>query len=439
MADAGHDVSRLGFDVQQRGSVAGAGVGPQHQEQVGKPRHGHPAPGLRAVAPGRGQALPARALDVHRGQQLRRVEARSAHQRVDGPLTPVRRDDARGGEALDGLGDELHVGLRQRGVEVVGVDDALAAQRVGRAQFRAQGGVRYLALQVPRRCLEHAAPGHRAFVKAAPAPLQQVVPEGPHGPGVRRKARQQPVQGEVGPVHAWQHPVGGALEHVQLGSLLRQRRDELRGGGARADHRHALPLGGVGRVPAGRVQLAALEVVEPRDVRPTHLGQRAGAADKEAGEDLPMALGPLRVQRPPAFGVVKARGHDLHAQPQVRTQAVLVSAMRHVGLDLRRGCKALAPVRVGLEAEAVERRWHVHMRAGVSVVPPGAAHAGLLLQDEEVVQPGALELDAQAQPGHAGPQDHHVMHGRTAGTGVTGDGLGGAGRHEPIVATRGAL
>jgi alternative sigma factor RpoH len=49
------------------------------------------------------------------------------------------------------------------------------------------------------------------------------------------------------------------------------------------------------------------------------------------------------------------------------------------------------------------------MRAGVAVVPPGAAQAGLLLEDHEVVLPGGLELDAHAQPGHAGAEDHHLV------------------------------
>ena len=217
-------------------------------------------------------------------------------------------------------------------------------------------------------------------------------------------------------------------------------------------------MSGVARIPAGRVQLAALEAFQPRDGRPAHLGQRAGAADEEAGLDalrcswaaLRSTPWPLRVQRPQALSLVEARRRDRRAQPQVRAQPVLVGAAFHVGLDLGRGGKATAPTGVGLEAEAVQGCGHVHMGAGVAVVPPGAAEAVLLLQDEEVVQPGPLELDAQAQAGHAGTQDHHFMTKRRGvqgwrldrtgceprGCRLAGGGVGwSCDGHGPIVAT----
>ncbi len=49
------------------------------------------------------------------------------------------------------------------------------------------------------------------------------------------------------------------------------------------------------------------------------------------------------------------------------------------------------------------------MRAGVAVVPPGAAQAGRLLDDDEVGDAGLAQLDRHAQPGHAGAEDQHLV------------------------------
>ena len=49
------------------------------------------------------------------------------------------------------------------------------------------------------------------------------------------------------------------------------------------------------------------------------------------------------------------------------------------------------------------------MRTRVAVVPPGAAEAGALLEDHEVVPAGPFERDGHAQAGHAGAQDHDLV------------------------------
>jgi hypothetical protein len=58
------------------------------------------------------------------------------------------------------------------------------------------------------------------------------------------------------------------------------------------------------------------------------------------------------------------------------------------------------------------------MRAGVGVVPPGAAQAGLLFNDHEVMDACALQPNGHAQARHARTQDHHLVlggHGRRGG------------------------
>lgn len=97
---------------------------------------------------------------------------------------------------------------------------------------------------------------------------------------------------------------------------------------------------------------------------------------------------------------------------------MLLGQSLHVDLDFRGRGKAARPVGVGREAERIDRGGHVHMRAGVGVVPPGAAQARLFFHDHEVMDACALQPDRHAQARHARAQDHHLVlggHGRRGG------------------------
>jgi hypothetical protein len=110
-------------------------------------------------------------------------------------------------------------------------------------------------------------------------------------------------------------------------------RDQLRGGGAGADHADAAASQVNRRVPARRVQALAGKTVEAGDVGPAHLAQRPGAADEVARLE-PLARG--GADHPAATGLVEAGFFDGLAELQVRGESVLLGAMHHVGLDLRR-------------------------------------------------------------------------------------------------------
>jgi hypothetical protein len=238
---AGDRVLRLGLDVEQGRGVPGGGVGPQAQEHVGEARHADAVEGLGAVGPGLAQRASAQAGDGDRRQQLHRLEAGGADQHVDGAFLAVGGHDAAFGDALDAVGDQFHVGLAHRRVEVARIDEPLAAQRVGRGELFAQRRIGQLAVAVRGGRLEHALARHRAFVKGAPAPFEHLRPAPAHGAGVGREVRQQVVEPVVRAVQSRQHPVGGALEHMQPPRLRGDRRDQLRGGGAGADHGDAVP------------------------------------------------------------------------------------------------------------------------------------------------------------------------------------------------------
>ena len=112
-----------------------------------------------------------------------------------------------------------------------------------------------------------------------------------------------------------------------------------------------------------------------------------------------------------AGDVVEAGLGDPRAQSQMGQQPEARRHPLHVGLDFGRASKAACPAGVGREGKRIGRRRHIDVRAGVGVVPPGAAQAVLLFQDHEVMGTGALELDRSAQPRHARAEDHHLVVG----------------------------
>ena len=337
---------------------------------------------------------------------MRDVEAGGANQRVDRALAAVGGDDAVRRDALDGVGDQLDVRPHQRRVEIVRVDDALAAERIRGSQAQAQRLIAHLLPAVrPGRCQQRLA-GQRALVETAAAPFEHLGPVPPDHRRIRRKVRQQPIDAGVEPVAPRHDPVGGALEHVQLLRLFGDRRHQLRRGRPGADHRDALAGHRVVVVPARRMQALSLEVVQTRDVRPARLAQRPGAAHEEARAQGVSAFGG---QLPVAAGFVEARLGDARAEADVREQPEARGYPLHVGLDLGCAGETAGPVRVGREGERIHRRRHVDMGARIGVVPPGAAESVLLFEDHEVVDAGALELDRRAQPRHAGAEDHHLV------------------------------
>src|SRR5690348_3386041 len=99
------------------------------------------------------------------------------------------------------------------------------------------------------------------------------------------------------------------------------------------------------------------------------------------------------------------------AQPQVRAQTEPVGAALQVVPDLRLPREGVRPVRVEGEGVRVQMRGHVAGAARVGVVTPGAADLAGLLEDDEIVAAGPLELDRRAEPREAGSDDRDVAAG----------------------------
>ena len=85
--------------------------------------------------------------------------------------------------------------------------------------------------------------------------------------------------------------------------------------------------------------------------------------------------------------------------------AETIGGAPQVGPDLGLGRVGVAPLGVEGEGEGVEVRGDVALAAGVAVVPPRAAHVGVLLEHDEVVDALLAEADGGAQSGEAGA-DH---------------------------------
>ncbi len=129
------------------------------------------------------------------------------------------------------------------------------------------------------------------------------------------------------------------------------------------------------------------------------------------------AVGGPGPHRPGGRLLVPRRAEHLGPPPDVGADTVLVHDRGEVPLQLGLASEELGPVVARLEAVAVEVVAHVDPRAGVGVLPPGAADPGVLLEDGER-DAGLLEPDAGEQTGLAAA-DHHHRKGLAVGV-VTG-------------------
>ena len=167
-------------------------------------------------------------------------------------------------------------------------------------------------------------------------------------------------------------------------------------------------------VPPRRVERLALERREARDVRQLRAAERPAARHERRA--------PGTSARRVVSTVPSARARssqpgadDACAEPDVRTDAVLVGAVPQVLEDLPLRGEVARPAGPRLERERVEVRLHVAGAARVVVVAPGAADVARLLEDDEVVDSRLLQADGHAQAGEAGSDDDDgaVDHWRT--------------------------
>src|SRR5581483_6908184 len=107
--------------------------------------------------------------------------------------------------------------------------------------------------------------------------------------------------------------------------------------------------------------------------------------------------------------------HD-RVEPHVPAHVALVGDMVGILLELRAGGEQSRPVRVGLEPVGIGGRWDVDGQTRIAVDVPGSTQVGLALEDGDVVEPEALELDGRPDAAEAGTHDDDIEMLRTHGT-----------------------
>lgn len=133
----------------------------------------------------------------------------------------------------------------------------------------------------------------------------------------------------------------------------------------------------------------ALELLQPRDLGPAPLIQRARARHQhvahilKALDHIALAIHALKPRSPLPRLLVPPGAHTPTAKPHVPPHIVLARDALPVPQDLVAAGVERAPVDVALEAELVRVRGDVARDARVPVLEPRAAEVGVLVVDGE--------------------------------------------------------
>jgi hypothetical protein len=195
-----------------------------------------------------------------------------------------------------------------------------------------------------------------------------------------------------------------ALEDCDVLRVLAQLGHELDRAGPGPDDGDALAGQLDVVVPARRVERVAGEALPARDVGQHRPRQLADGGHEDGGL---VRLATVGLDAPDTALLVERGPGDLGPVPDVRLEPVLRDDAPQVGQDVRLVGEPLRPARVRLERVRIERRRDVARGTGVGVVPPDAAGLGRALQDREVGEPGALQLDRRPDTAEPGAHDQH--------------------------------
>ena len=262
--------------VDDRGA-AEVGVGPVDHEQVGEVRDAEAEVGAGALLPARVQVGAVGAGELDGGEELGGREAGAVDDHVDLVDGAVAAAHALGQHLDDRLGDDVDVGLGERGVPLGREQQPLAAERVVGHQLLAQLGVADLGAQLHppgqlHRLLDRVAAGERAV---------QLLGEHPGEVAAERLGGGEATEGlAVGagvlPVRLRHDVRRRALEHRHVAGLGLDAGHELDRAGAGAEDGDALAAQVDRVVPLRGVEGRAGEGVDPRDVA----GSRGGRAGR---------------------------------------------------------------------------------------------------------------------------------------------------------------
>ncbi len=313
-----------------------------------------------------------------------------------------------------------------RGVPVVGEQDALATDLVVGLELRPQRGVLDLAPQVqPPRDADRAEQGLRPPHLAAEGGVEQL------GQAEGRAAldAQQPGPAREGAVVALGVGLVRLRDDVRRRALEdRHRRDPVDDAGheldrtrAGADDRDLLAAQVDVVAPLGGVERRAVERVRTRQGGDDGVRQLTHRGDDQVGV-VRRAVG-RRDGPGGAVGTQRAGGDRRTGDDQVG-QPLALGGLAQVGEDLGLLGVAPAPRRVDRPRPGVERGRHVAGRVGIGVVAPHTTDALGPLEDGDVGDALLLEGAGRAESAEAGSDDDDAGAARAAVWAAHGSNLG---------------
>src|SRR6266403_2705119 len=323
-----HRVARLGFDHQNNGIVAEAGVGPEEHKEIGESRDRDPEVRGHSLSPGVVNFHAAATDDTARDQRLGGAKAGAINQNVDAALYTILSDDAVLAHFRDGVGNELHIGAIEGWLEIVRHPHALAAQLIfGRQCFphlRIFDPARHVAERDRFRLLSNRFIAEKTE-DAKLLPPENVLPQSPTG---KRDALEAalPLFAES-KIEARHDPRRSALEKMDSSRARRDLRDELDGAGARAHDRDVLAFQLHAVIPGCGMKRGALETVEALEIRVARHVQGAHSGDQHARLDTRSIL---RTRVPHATRFVPDRFVKTRFHANMRGELIALDAVFQV-------------------------------------------------------------------------------------------------------------
>ena len=217
-----------------------------------------------------------------------------------------------------------------------------------------------------------------------------------------------------------------ALQHGDVRRILGHRRDQRRGGGARADHDHALVLVVEIFRPFLRMDDRALELGHVLPLRRIAFGVAviALAHPEEIGGEAKFfaGVGARGLDGPAVFRARPCRRGDGVLVADVAAEIVFLDHFAHVFQDLGGARDRRAGPRLEAVAEGVQVA--VGSDSGIAMRAPGAAEGLLGFQRDEARSRALLgEMIGRTDAGDAGPRDQDVEMLGGAGQGFVDLGL----------------
>ncbi len=146
------------------------------------------------------------------------------------------------------------------------------------------------------------------------------------------------------------------------------------------------------------------EILPPGDVRDNRTVEEADGRDHRARADRARAVRPVDVDPPITGGLVPGQGADLGLELDVPAQVERVGDPVEVFHVLPPLAERIRIGEVDAEDVGVGTAGRVDAGAGIAVLPPGAADAGVLL-DHGDREPGPAQLQGGVEPAHPGADD----------------------------------